>query len=180
MPPVHWKPKKRRLEKERELAFEEAKINAAKKKLEFEKDKAAASYYEESGANDRASGRPRSKSAALPGSGSRGSSGRASAAPPKSKGGANVDKENIPPEGEEQYPGWDRGDGHVGEDLDERAVPFVQRQRDDEDRRSGSGGDKSGESSGSEESEDERIRTGLGRRGPRHEPEQPLALARAG
>lgn len=171
--------KKRRVEKERELAFEEAKLREAKKKLEFEKDKAAASYYEESGANDRGSGRPRSKSAALPGSGSRGSSGRASAAPPKSKRGGNVDKENIPPEGEEQYPGWDRGDGHVEEDLDHRTVPFVERQEDDEDRRSGSGGEKS-ESSGSEDAEDERIRTGLARRGPRHEPEQPLALARAG
>lgn len=173
--------KKRRIEKERELAFEEAKLNAAKKKLEFEKDKAAASYYEESaGPNDRGGpGRPRSKSAALPGSGSRGSSGRASAAPPKSKSSANVEKENIPPEGGEQYPGWNRGDGHVGEDLDERAVPFVERQKDDEDRRSGSGGEESG-SSGSEDGEDERIRTSLARRGPRHEPEQPLALATAG
>ena len=31
-----------------------------------------------------------------------------------------------------------------------------------------------------EELEDERFRIGIGRRGPRHEPEQPLALARAG
>lgn len=175
--------KKRRLEKERELASEEAKMIAAKKKLEFEKDKAAAEYYEASGANDRGSGRPRSKGAPpAPGSVSHGSSGRASAVAPKSRASAaQAEEENIPPaENEERYPGWDRGDDHVGQDLDERSLPFVRRTEDDEDRGSGSESDKSGHGSSEEEAEEERFRTGMGRRGPRHEPAQPLALARGG
>ena len=173
--------KKRRLATERELASEEAKLLAAKKKLEFDKDKAAATYYEGSGANDRGAGRPRSKGTPpVPASVSRGSSGRASAAAPKSRTSvAEVEKENIPPEGEEHYPGWDRNDGHVGQDLDERQIPVLQRMEDDED---GSGSEPGEKSSGSEEddAEEERFRTGIHRRGPRHEPEQPLALARGG
>ena len=127
--------KKRRLAQERAISDEAKK--EAKKRLEFERDRATNQYYEVTGGNSDppASSRPRSKG--LPGSVSR-ESGRASAAAPKSK-------ETPPPEVEEQYPGWDRGDGNVPQDLDERAIPFVRRTEDDEDRGSGgSGGEKSG------------------------------------
>lgn len=171
--------KKRRLAKERELASEEAKLIAAKKKLEFEKDKAAATYYHEgSGGNDGLGARPRSKGATPPGSHSRGTA-RISASAPKGRGTA-AGKENTPPQGEpeEQYPGWraDRGDEHAPQDLDDRAVPFVNPTEDDEDRLFGSEGEKGG-SGTDDEREEERFMMGIKRRGPRLEPEQPLALA---